>query len=165
MPTPREGEGSAVSEELYIACSEGKLEEVKRLYEELGAHCLDQLDEDKQVALHHVANGSEDNLELAEYVAQRSRKNTVGLKDAYDMTPFHIACENGHFEMVRYLTTLKDFNPELRRNSAAFLAARHEHKKLLDFLVNEQQTGSPTVESTSGSPPPGKANSRKCFIC
>ena len=37
------------------------------------------------------------------YVAENSRHNIVNFKDVYGMTPFHLACENGDEDIVKYL--------------------------------------------------------------
>jgi ankyrin repeat protein len=64
--------------------------------------------------------------------------------DKYEMTPFHLACENGHKEAVRYFLGLcgqltdgsekKATSEKVRRGSALFLAERNQHATIMDML-------------------------------
>ncbi|KAK3243878.1 hypothetical protein CYMTET_46493 [Cymbomonas tetramitiformis] len=122
-------------EELHNCCMDGDLEGVKRWHQ--GGMSLDEMDEDGQVALHHACQGT--SVQVVEYVLHYSLPKTVGLKDKYDISPFHIACENGTLPIVQLLAERDDFNPDMRRNSACFMAARHEHLDVVEYLVGPKE--------------------------
>mmetsp|Transcript_25542 Transcript_25542/g.42776 ORF Transcript_25542/g.42776 Transcript_25542/m.42776 type:complete len:187 (+) Transcript_25542:474-1034(+) len=118
--------------ELHDACDDGNLPCVIKLHLDRRAD-YDALDGDKQCALHHAVQGCE--VELVKYVAVRGHSSLVNAKDVFGMTPFHLACENGDLGIVEYLCTLEGFDKRLRRSSASFIAARHQHAGVVDYLM------------------------------
>mmetsp|Transcript_35573 Transcript_35573/g.77673 ORF Transcript_35573/g.77673 Transcript_35573/m.77673 type:complete len:164 (-) Transcript_35573:128-619(-) len=123
---------------LHAACDDGDLEQVMKLHASSRAE-FNVCDDDKQFALHHACQGG--NLNLVKYVAENSWPNVVNIKDVYGMTPFHLACEGGDKAIVQYLLKLDGFDPRLRRSSACFIAARHQHTQLVEFLMEGDPKG------------------------
>ena len=105
------------------------------------------LDEDGQTALHHAA--SEGHVPALEVLASSTGDcDEMFVCDNYQMTPFHLACENGHDEAVAHLLGLieqqlrgpkADKAEQLRRGSALFLAEKNEHRNIVQQLKSQQQ--------------------------
>eukprot|EP00238_Polyblepharides_amylifera_P001770 CAMPEP_0196572752 /NCGR_PEP_ID=MMETSP1081-20130531/2740_1 /TAXON_ID=36882 /ORGANISM="Pyramimonas amylifera, Strain CCMP720" /LENGTH=164 /DNA_ID=CAMNT_0041890171 /DNA_START=27 /DNA_END=521 /DNA_ORIENTATION=- len=124
--------------EMHDACEEGDVETVKRYYDEHNIS-LEQGNEDSQCALHHACNSG--NFDTVKFITDNCNRFCVNRKDKFGITPFHMACENGDLKIVEHLTKLEGFDANLKRNSAVFIAARHQHNKVVDFLMATDETG------------------------
>ena len=100
------------------------------------------LDEDGQTALHHAAG--EGHLEALKVLALDAECAELFVTDKYEMTPFHLACENGHSACVAHLLALIDQLKDepgaakkveqMRRGSALFLAQKNEHHDVVSVI-------------------------------
>jgi ankyrin repeat protein len=52
--------------------------------------------------------------------------------DMWEFEPVHNACVNGYLEIVKYLVSM---NPHAHYNQAYYIAKRHKHKDIADFLM------------------------------
>ena len=83
----------------------------------------------------HVAAGF-GNFEILEYLCQKSPKNIMQLNSLGD-TPIHSAAENGHFEIVRFLTTYTS-NPNTANRKGltpSSIARSQGYCEIEDFLL------------------------------
>jgi ankyrin repeat protein len=117
----------------------------------------DVLDEDGQTALHHAA--SEGHAECVKLLAPDADCPELFVDDAYQMTPYHLACENGHEGVVAHLLLLLDEHEregeqqrrasQLRRGSALFLAEKGGHTNIVE-LANSARSFRSDVDSGGG---------------
>ena len=99
------------------------------------------LDEDGQTALHHAA--SEGHVEALLVLAPSPECAELFVVDTYQMTPFHLACENGHDACVAHILALCEKQKgeanqqraeQMRRGSALFLAQKNEHGAVVGLI-------------------------------
>uniref|UniRef100_A0A7S2IBN3 Uncharacterized protein n=1 Tax=Haptolina brevifila TaxID=156173 RepID=A0A7S2IBN3_9EUKA len=115
------------------------------------------LDEDGQTALHHAAN--EGNVEVVQLLAPSPDCSELFILDNYQMTPYHLACENGHEATVSHLLKLLDEQPtktepeatKLRRGSALFLAQKGGHLGIVEMVNSARSTTPSSREEPSSS--------------
>ena len=104
------------------------------------------LDEDGQTALHHAA--AEGHVGALNALAPDEKCAELFVVDKYQMTPFHLACENGHADAVAYLLALYERTEgekqrqatHMRRGSAVFLAEKNGHEAVVG-LVKQSSNG------------------------
>ena len=84
------------------------------------------------------------------HVLDRAAPGACNLRDANDMTPFHLACEGGH-------STWFDVSPRTRASTATFaprveqagfLASRHEHAEVCRLLEQLEREDGPEEANT-----------------
>ena len=116
------------------------------------------LDDDGQTALHHAACGG--HLSAVQALASSAEVAELFVCDKYQMTPFHLACENGHSTVVAHLAALcleveKAATPkaaqasQMRRGSAVFLAKQNGHDNVVSMVeAMASQFGDAPAQST-----------------
>lgn len=117
--------------------------QVIRLLRQGGASIALQ-DEDGQTSLHHAAAGG--HIAAVQELAPDETCAELFVVDNYQMTPFHLACENGHAESVAHLLALCEKTEgekleqaaQMRRGSALFLAEKNGHEAVVG-IVNESR--------------------------
>ena len=99
------------------------------------------VDDDGQTALHHAA--AEGHTDAVLILAPDQTCAELFVCDKYEMTPFHLACENGHSESVAHLLAqLEQTEDEervkrveqMRRGSALFLAQQGGHTSIVGMM-------------------------------
>ena len=123
-------------EQLHDACAEGDLRAVA---DAVASHpdprgACAEVDEDGQSALHHACAGGD--VSVTSFVLERVSLGSVNARDMHDMSPFHLACENGHLAVVRLLAARPDLDRNARstRRTSYFLAAKHGFEEVCAFL-------------------------------
>ena len=114
------------------------------------------LDEDGQTALHHAS--CEGHIEVVRRLAPAADCPELYVTDAFQMTAYHLACENGHTECVHHLLELLEEPPadleprasQLRRGSAVFLAEQAGHTGVLE-IINSDRGSRPASARTPSS--------------
>ena len=73
---------------------------------------------------------------MTAFVLERTPAGSVNARDMHDMSPFHLACENGHLPVVRLLAARPDLDRNARspRRTSYFLAAKHGFEEVCAFL-------------------------------
>ena len=130
---------------LHHAASAGHAEVVALLLE-AGADSA-TVDEDGQTALHHAS--SEGHIDRVKLLAPMADCPELYATDKYQMTAYHLACENGHEACVGHMLTLLEQPPshlepraaQLRRGSALFLAQQGGHDHVVE-TINASWRGS-----------------------
>ena len=101
-----------------------------------------RVDSDGQCALHHACESG--SLAVIKLLAPAPACEELFLCDRYQMTPYHLACENGDPAIVAYLLGLLSRQAEpnaqaraekLRRGSALFLAQKGEHAQVVELIT------------------------------
>ena len=102
------------------------------------------LDEDGQTALHKAAG--EGHAGALKLLAPTCACAELFVCDKYEMTPFHLACENGHDGCAAHILALceqlKD-EPgtrkaeQMRRGSALFLAQKGGHENIVNLITTK----------------------------
>jgi len=146
----RQGEASL----LHEAAAAGHAQVCKLLLEAGASPAL--LDEDGQTALHHAAN--EGHADVVRLLAPSPGCGELFVQDKYQMTPYHLACENGHEDTVSHLLKLLDAVPEasepkatqLRRGSALFLAQKGGHFAVVDMVNSARSSSTEDMSSSRG---------------
>jgi len=100
-------------------------------------------DDDGQTALHCAVAAN--NLEAVNVLVEKTPCLELTIEDHYEMTPFHLACEEGDPSVVKALLPplqrLGLSDPRvvrrLRSGSALFLAQRHGHHAVVELLTSE----------------------------
>ena len=115
------------------------------------------LDEDGQTALHHAAN--EGHEEVVKLLAPTPECSELFVLDNYQMTPYHLACENGHAGCVGHLLSMLDQQPQetqrhrrasqMRRGSALFLAEKAGHADVVEIINSARSYGEDDGGQTS----------------
>ena len=123
-------------ERLHDACAEGDL---RAVVDAVASHpdprdACAAVDEDGQSALHHACAGGD--VSVTAFVLERTPSGSVNARDMHDMSPFHLACENGHLPVVRLLAARPDLDRNARspRRTSYFLAAKHGFEEVCAFL-------------------------------
>ena len=123
-------------ERLHDACASGDLDAVA---DAVTAHpdptnACSATDDDGQNALHHACSGGD--ALVVRFILERTPPGTVNIRDMHDMSPFHLACESGHVEVVALLASREDLDRSLRatRRTSYFLAAKHESAAVCELL-------------------------------
>ena len=140
---------------LHEATAAGRADAVDALLE-AGA-LTSALDEDGQTPLHHAA--SEGYFEIVKTLAPNPKCPELLVTDNFQMTPYHLACENGHEAVVTYLLTLLDEQPDaiepkvsqLRRGSALFLAQQAGHDGVVEIINSHRSSVSEATEQGCSS--------------
>ena len=139
--------------------------QVIRLLLDAGAS-TSAIDEDGQTALHHAA--AESNEAALLVLAPSPECAELFVADSYQMTPFHLACENGHAAAVAHLLALCEQQTDetkvskakqMRRGSALFLAQKNGFEKVVGLIdgskplssASEQQQQQEAAESGGAS--------------
>ena len=119
------------------------------------------LDDEGQSALHHAA--LEGKLDAVQQLAPSVECPQILLEDAYQMTPFHLACEGGHKPVVEHLLRMieqiegpqMERASQLRRGSAVFLAQQAGHDgvvTLIQMSAQQDQQRQQRQEQHQGQP-------------
>ena len=156
----RAGDGSQYLklEPLHDACGDGDLraviDAVAKHPDPLGACAA--LDEDGQTALHHACAGGD--VSVTAFVLERVPPGSINRRDMHDMSPFHLACENGHLPVVRLLAARPDLDRNARspRRTSYFLAAKHGFEEVCAFLETLARADEAT-KGGAGEPDPKPA--------
>lgn len=107
------------------------------------------VNDDGQNALHAACN--EGKLEIVARLLGNMTEEQINLRDNYQMTPFHLACENGFFEVVESLVSGANIPQLLRRGSACFLAEKNGHSEIISYLANQDERENPSENPTENS--------------
>ena len=150
---------------LLHAAAKAGAADVVRLLLEAGARAA-LADEDGQTALHHAA--SEGHLDCVVELAQRPTCDELLVEDQVQMTPYHLACENGHEGVVAHLLGLLEAQAatdrdtevrieKVRRGSALFLAKERGHGAIVELIerATPRTTSSGSSSSRSEAPTAG----------
>ena len=131
-------DGESALERLHDACAEGNLEAVRA---EVASHAEGDIsrlfcdpDEDGQTALHHACSSGD--VDVTQFVLDKVPSGSINKRDNHDMSPFHLACENGHLKVVELLVARSDLDRSLRcpRRTSFFLAQKHEFTEICELL-------------------------------
>ena len=95
---------------------------------------------------------------MTAFVLERTPSGSVNARDMHDMSPFHLACENGHLPVVRLLAARPDLDRNARspRRTAFFLAAKHGFEEVCAFLETLAHAHD-AREGVAGDPEPKPA--------
>lgn len=104
------------------------------------------VDDDGQTPLHHSA--AEGHLEVLKLLAPSPACVELFVLDKYQMSPYHLACENGHETCVGHLLMLLERPPpalepraaQMRRGSAVFLAEQAGHTNVLEVIHSSRSS-------------------------
>ena len=146
-------------ERLHDACAEGDLRAVA---DAVASHpdprgACAAVDEDGQSALHHACAGGD--VSVTSFVLERVSLGSVNARDMHDMSPFHLACENGHLAVVRLLAARPDLDRNARstRRTSYFLAAKHGFEEVCAFLEALARADDESAEGGEPTPTPEPA--------
>ena len=91
--------------------------------------------------------------------------------DNYQMTPYHLACENGHAGCVGHLLSMLDQQPQetqrhrrasqMRRGSALFLAEKAGHADVVEIINSARSYGEDDGGQTSECSSSGSSSSSR----
>lgn len=122
------------------------------------------LDEDGQTALHHAAH--EGHVDVVKLLAPSPECPELFVLDQYQMTPYHLACENGRDACVEHLLSLLEQQPpplegrasQLRRGSALFLAEKGGHTGVVEIINSSRSSvadeGGASARASAAAPQP-----------
>jgi ankyrin repeat protein len=73
---------------------------------------------------------------VTQFVLDKVPSGSINKRDNHDMSPFHLACENGHLKVVELLVARSDLDRSLRspRRTSFFLAQKHESTEICELL-------------------------------
>ena len=98
---------------LHVAAESGHMKIIELLLKSGALPCCTS--EDGQTPLHLAAASG--HLAAVQALTKGNCPELM-LEDKYQMTAFHLACENGSHSVVRYFMSMVQINPSLRRGSA-----------------------------------------------
>ena len=146
----RRGEAPALGGLLHVASEEGHEHVINVLL--LAGASAAEVDEDGQTALHvAVANG---HVEAAERLSRADPCLEMGVVDKYQMTPLHLACEDGLPDMVAMLLSRGGDTLCLARSPQPQPETGSEGKGLAGFSTHvppQPGPGGTLEQSKSGS--------------
>lgn len=120
---------------IHIACMSGSLDAVSELLENDDEGYIDFLDEQGNTPLNLAV--AYNNKETVKFLIDK--KANINLKDPYDYNAFHIACEEGHLEIVKELLSvfkdpLNQKTPE--GDTPLLIACANDREELVEFLID-----------------------------
>lgn len=123
---------------LHLACSQGKLDMVKRMVETCGKHILGHLDQYSRTPLHHSALSIHSACIIAYIVQESGSLINLNPQDSRGRTPLHTAITSGNLSGVKELLQ-RDADPLIcddKDSNALHFAVWRKRKAIIELLLN-----------------------------